>query len=102
MKIKKNDQVKVITGKDKGKTGKVLHILLRTNKAIVEGVNFIKRHTRKTQQDQQGGIVQREAPINISNLKVICSRCSKPTRLGITVLSDGTKSRYCKKCEETL
>ncbi len=102
MKIKKNDQVKVIAGKDKGKTGKVLCVLPSTGKAIVEGVNFIKRHARKTQKDQQGGIVQKEAPINISNIQVICSRCNKPARIGITVLTDGTKSRYCKNCEEIL
>jgi len=102
VKIKKNDQVKVIAGKDKGKTGKVLCVLPSTGKAIVEGVNFIKRHARKTQKDQQGGIVQKEAPINISNIQVICSRCNKPARIGITVLTDGTKSRYCKNCEEIL
>ena len=102
MKIKKNDQVKVLAGKDKGKSGKVLHVFAKSNKAIVEGVNFVKKHTRRTQQDQKGGIVQKEALINISNLQVICTRCSKATRLGFTKLSDGTKSRYCKKCEEIL
>ncbi len=102
MKIKKNDQVRVIAGKDKGKTGKVLCVLPKTAKAIVEGVNFVKRHARKTQKDQQGGIVQKESPINISNIQIICSRCNKPARIGITVLTDGTKSRYCKNCEEIL
>jgi len=100
MKIKKNDQVRVIAGKDKGKAGKVLCVLPRTKKAIVEGINFIKKHARKTQQDQQGGIVQRESPIDISNLMVICARCNKPTRVGFTKLSDGTKTRYCKMCKE--
>lgn len=102
MKFRRNDHVKVIAGRDKGKTGKVLSVLYDEKRAIVEGINFIKRHMRKTQQDQKGGIVQREAPINISNLKVICTRCNKPTRLGISILSDGTKTRHCKKCEETL
>ncbi len=102
MKIRRNDQVKVIAGKDRGKSGKVLRVLPKSKKAIIEGVNFIKRHARKTRQEQQGGIVQKEAPLDISNLEVVCSRCSKPTRVGITVLTDGTKSRYCKKCEEIL
>lgn len=102
MKIIRNDQVRVITGKDKGKSGKVLRVLPKNYKVIVEGINFVKRHTRKTQQDQKGGIVQKEAPIDASNLKIICTRCNKPTRVGITVLSDGTKSRFCKRCEEIL
>ena len=102
MKIKQNDQIKVIAGKDKDKSGKVLRVFPKEKKAIVEGINFVKRHTRKTQQDQKGGVVQREAPISLSNLMVICTRCTKPTRVGITVLTDGTKSRYCKKCEEIL
>ncbi len=102
MRIRRNDQVRVVAGKDKGKTGKVLRVFPKENRVIVEGINFIKRHTRKTQQAQQGGIVRKEAAINISNLKVICPRCNKPTRIGITVLSDGKKSRYCKKCEEIL
>ena len=91
MKIRRNDQVKIIAGKDKGKSGKVLHVLPKSRKAIIEGVNFIKRHTRRTQQDRQGVIVRKEARIASSNLKVICPRCNKPTRVGITVLSDGTK-----------
>jgi len=102
VKIKQNDQIKVIAGKDKDKSGKVLRVFPKEKKAIVEGINFVKRHTRKTQQDQKGGVVQREAPISLSNLMVICTRCTKPTRVGITVLTDGTKSRYCKKCEEIL
>jgi len=102
MKIKRNDQVRVITGKDKSKSGKVLRVLQKNNKVLVEGINFAKRHTRKTQQDQKGGIVQKEAPIDASNLKVICPRCSKPTRIKFTMLTDGVKSRVCKKCEEIL
>lgn len=100
MKVRSSDQVRIIAGKDKGKSGKVLGVLPKRNSVIVEGVNFVKRHTRKTQQDQKGGIVQKEAPLDISNLKIICPRCNKPTRVGTTTLSDGTKSRYCKKCEE--
>jgi large subunit ribosomal protein L24 len=102
MNIRKNDTVKVLAGKDKGKTGKVLKIYPKINKAIVEGVNFIKRHARKTQQNPQGGIVQREALIDISNLMIVCARCNKPARVGFTVLGDGNKARYCKNCKETI
>ncbi|MBN1405612.1 MAG: 50S ribosomal protein L24 [Candidatus Omnitrophica bacterium] len=102
MKIRKNDNVKVMAGKDKGKSGKVLSVLPKKNKALVEGINFVKRHTRKRQQDGQGGIVQKEALIHISNLQLVCPRCAKPTRVGFTILSDGKKSRICKKCEELL
>lgn len=102
MKIKKNDIAKVLGGKDRGKTGKVLKILPSQNKAIVEGVNFLKRHVRKTQKNPQGGAVQKESPINISNLAVICTRCNKPARMGIRALTDGTKVRYCKLCQETI
>ena len=101
MKIRRNDNVRVLAGKDRGKTGKVLKIFPYQDKAIVEGVNFIKRHAKKTQANPQGGVVQKESLINMSNLAVVCSRCSKPTRIGFTVLTDGTKARYCKKCRET-
>ncbi|MFH1868243.1 MAG: 50S ribosomal protein L24 [Candidatus Omnitrophota bacterium] len=101
MKIRKNDNVKVLAGKDKGKTGKVLKIYPVHDKAIVEGVNFVKRHSKKTQGNPQGGIVQKESLINISNLAVVCTRCSKPARIGLTQLSDGVKVRFCKKCRET-
>jgi len=102
MKLKKNDNVKVIAGRDKGKAGKVLKLLPTKNKVIVEGVNFLKRHTRKTQQNPQGGIVQKESPINISNLALLCARCSKVTRIGFSYLSDNSKARHCKKCKETI
>ncbi len=101
-KIKKNDIVVACAGKDRGKKGKVLSVLAREGLAIVEGINFIKRHTRKTREDQQGGIIQREAPIQISNLKFFCNRCNKPTTVGFTVLKDGKKARICKKCREVI
>jgi len=100
--IMKNDAVKVLAGKDKGKTGKVLKIFPVANKAIVQGINFMKKHTRRTRQNEQGGIVQREAPIHISNLGIICKGCSRVTRMGVDVLKDNTKVRYCKKCKEVL
>ena len=100
--IKKNDTVKVIAGKDRGKTGKVLKVYPAKARAIVQGVNFTKKHARRTRQNEQGGIVQREASINIANLTVICKGCNRPTRVGIDVLNDGSKVRYCKKCKEVL
>ena len=100
--IKKNDVVKVLTGKDKGKTGKVLKIYPDRDKAIVQGINFSKKHTRKTQQNEQGGIVQREASINLSNLSVLCKGCDSAARVGVDILKDGSKVRYCKKCKEVL
>lgn len=100
--INKNDTVKVLAGKDKGKTGKVLKLYPDTNRAIVQGVNFSKKHTRKTRQDDQGGIMRREASINASNLAVICKGCNRPTRVGVDILKDGSKVRYCKKCKEVL
>ncbi len=102
MHIKKNDTVKVLAGKDKGKTGKVLKVYPAISKAIVQGVNFTKKHTRKTQKNEQGGIVQREAPVQVSNLAVVCKGCDRPTRVGFDVLKDGSRTRYCKKCKEVL
>jgi large subunit ribosomal protein L24 len=100
--IKKNDTVVVLAGRDKGKTGKVLRVFPKEERAIVEGVNFVKKHVRKTRDDQQGGIIQKESLINLSNLALMCRGCNRPTRIGVKVLADGTKSRYCKKCDEVL
>ena len=100
--IKKNDMVKVLVGKDKGKTGKVLKVFPSSSRAIVQGVNFSKKHTRKSQQNEQGGIIEREATINVSNLAIVCKGCDRATRIGIDILSDKTKVRYCKKCKEVL
>lgn len=101
-KIRKNDTVKVIGGRDRGKTGKVLTVFPKTNRALVEGINFVKKHARKTQQDQQGGIVSKESPIHISNLLLLCKACNKPVKAGFTKLSDGTKARFCKSCKEII
>lgn len=101
--VKKNDQVLVIAGKDRGVRGRVLRVLPSTRRAIVERVNMIKRHTRPNpQKGIQGGIVEREAPIQASNLMVICTSCGKPTRLGRKELKDGRKVRVCKACDATL
>lgn len=101
-KLKRDDIVFIKTGKDKGKTGKVLKIFPREGSAIVEGVNFTKKHRRRTREDQQGGIIKRESPIRLSNLMFYCPRCTRPTRLGVVKMEDGTFSRFCKKCNETI
>ena len=94
--------VKVLAGKDKGKTGKVLKIYPGKDRAIVQGINFSKKHARKTRQDEQGGIVHREASIDLSNLSILCKGCDNGVRVGIDILKDGSKVRYCKKCKEAL
>ncbi len=102
-KIKRNDTVKVIAGRDKNKSGKVLRVFPAEGRALVEGVNFVKKHTRQTRQEQKGGIVQKESAIRISNLALICKNCSKPTRVGWKIMSDGAgKARVCKKCKEII
>ncbi len=100
--IKKEDIVAVIAGKDKGKKGKVLAVFPGVDKALVEGVNFVKKHRRKTQQDQQGGVVQKEMSIHLSNLMLVCKRCNKSVRVGFSVLKDGSKSRICKSCGDMI
>ncbi len=100
--IKKNDTVKVIAGKDKGKSGKVLRLIPKKDRAIVEKINMVKRHMKPSQQSRQGGILEKESPIHISNLMLICSKCTDPTRVGYKTLDDERKVRYCKKCKEVL
>ena len=103
LKLKKNDRVKVTAGKNRGAEGRVLRVLPASGKAIVEGVNFVKRHTRANPQRQvKGGILEKEAPIRIDNLQVICPDCGKPSRMGRKRLEDGTGVRYCKACGGTL
>lgn len=101
-KIKKDDQVEVIAGKDKGRVGTVLLVNPTKNKAIVEKVNIVKRHTKPNPANQEGGIIEKEAFIQISNLKLICPKCSKTVRVGKSVLDDGIKIRICKKCGESV
>jgi large subunit ribosomal protein L24 len=100
--LKKNDKVIVLTGKEKGKIGTVLKVDLEKSRAIVEKINMVKRHTRPGPKSTQGGIIEKEAPIHISNLMMVCSKCAEPTRIGMRILEDGTKSRMCKKCSELL
>jgi large subunit ribosomal protein L24 len=102
LKIKKNDQVVVIAGRDKNARGKVLRVIPATGKAIVERVNLVKKHTKPNPQKQiQGGILEREAPIRLSNLKVICPECGEPARMGWKRLEDGRGVRVCKQCGAT-
>ena len=100
--VKKNDQVLVMTGRDRGARGRVLRVLASEGKAIVERVNMIKRHTRPNpNKGIQGGILEREAPIQIANLKVICPECGKASRVGRRRLDDGRGVRVCKNCGAT-
>lgn len=100
--IKKNDKVKVLSGKEKGRQGKVLKVIKEKGAALVERLNFVKRHTRAGKVGQQGGIIEKEAPIKLSKLMLVCPKCSKPTRTGIRVMDDGSRVRFCKKCSEQL
>ncbi len=107
MKVHKDDQVTVISGNDEGKQGRVLKVFPDTNRVIVEGVNFVKRHTKPNQKQQQGGIITKEAPINVSNVMVVCPKCGATTRVGIKKITDETRGkaervRFCKKCDEML
>jgi large subunit ribosomal protein L24 len=98
--IRKNDNVVVTTGKDRGKRGRVMRIVAEKNRVIVEGVNLIKRHTKPNpQRNVKGGVVEREAGVHASNVQLVCPECGKPTRIGRKVLGDGRKVRICRKCE---
>lgn len=105
MRIRKNDSVMVISGNARGKTGKVLKVFRESDRVIVEGVNIIKRHTRPSQKNPQGGIVQKEATIHASNVMVVCPKCNTPTRTGHKEVSDASSGkrqvmRVCRNCEE--
>ncbi|MHB8842123.1 MAG: 50S ribosomal protein L24 [Candidatus Aquicultor sp.] len=97
--IRKGDRVQVITGKDKGKKGKVLFALPDKNRVVVEGIHMIKRHARPTQKVPQGGIQEREAPIHVSNVQLVCPSCGQPTRVGHRVAETGKKIRTCRSCQ---
>src|SRR5574340_303394 len=101
MRLKKGDMVKVVAGKEKGKTGKILKVIADKNKAVVEKLNFVKRH-QKPDAKGKGGIVEKEGPIHVSNLMFLCSKCDTGARVGHKVLEDGKKVRICSKCHEIL
>ncbi|MBI2890900.1 MAG: 50S ribosomal protein L24 [Nitrospirae bacterium] len=99
--VRKNDTVAVMVGKDRGKTGKVLRVVPKRGRVVVEKVNMVKRHTKATQ-DQPGGIIEKEAPIHVSNVLPYCGRCSRGVRIRHKGLEDGTKVRICAKCGEAI
>jgi len=98
LKIKKGDQVQVLTGKDRGAKGNVTRVLPAAGKVIVDGVNVAKKHQRATKATMQGGIIDKDMPIPVANVALICTSCGKPTRVGYKIDGDGTKVRACKKC----
>jgi len=102
MRIRKGDQVRVVAGNDRGKEGKVLKVFPESNRVIVEKINLIKRHQRRSQNNPQGGIIEKEAPINASNVMLVCPNTKQPTRIGKEILSDGSRARVSKKSGEML
>lgn len=102
MKIRKNDNVAVISGKDRGKKGRVLQVFPEQGRILVEAMNYRKVHRRPTRDNPKGGILQMEGTLSLSNVMLVCPRCGKPTRVGYLFLADGTKQRICKKCREIL
>jgi large subunit ribosomal protein L24 len=102
LKIRKGDTVQVIKGKDSGKKGKVIDVYVAQLRALVEGVNVVKKHKKQTRQDEKGGIISIEKPITISNLMLVCKNCSRPVRVGFSVSKEGEKSRICKACKEVI
>ena len=102
MGINKEDTVYVITGKEKGKKGRVLLVDKGKNRVLVEKVNIIKKHMKPNKKYSQGGIIEKEAPVHISNVMLYCPKCSKPTKVAVTALESGDKHRTCKKCKEVI
>jgi len=100
--VRKGDTVVVIAGKDRGKSGKVLSVFQRERKVTIEKINIIKRHTKPNQQNRQGGILEREAPIHLSNVMIYCATCQKPVRVGSKTMADGSRVRVCKKCQQLI
>ena len=102
MKIRKNDTVLVIAGKDKGKKGKVRFAYPKDQQILVEGINFIKKHSRAKGQARQAGIIDLEAPIHVSNVMLLCDKCNHPARTGFRILEDGRRVRFCRSCQEVI
>jgi large subunit ribosomal protein L24 len=102
MKIRKEDTVLVIAGKDKGKKGKVRFAYPKKQQVLIEGINFIKKHSRAKGTVKQAGIIDLEAPIHISNVMLVCNKCSKPVRVGFEKLEDGRRVRICRSCHEVI
>lgn len=102
MKIAKNDIVEVVAGNDRGKRGKVLKVLPKAGRVVVEGANFIHRHTKPRSQGDQGGIIEKEAPMDVSNVMLVCTKCNKGVRVRTKILVDSTKTRICTQCGEMI
>lgn len=100
--IRKNDSVMVIAGRERGKTGKVLKVMPKANRALIERVNLVKRHARPRGPQQPGGILEKEAAIHLSNLMVMCDKCNAPVRVGRRTQPDGSKARICRRCGQAL
>ncbi|KAB2951406.1 50S ribosomal protein L24 [Heliorestis acidaminivorans] len=98
--VKKGDTVQVVTGKDAGTKGKVIEVIRDKNRVVVEKVNIVKRHTKPTKAMPQGGIMEKESPIDASNVMIYCSKCARPVRIGKKIKDDGNKVRICRKCGE--
>jgi large subunit ribosomal protein L24 len=102
MKIRKDDTVTIIAGKDRGKKGKVRRVIPKEERVVVEGLNMIKRHSRARRAARQAGIIELEAPLHISNVMLLCNKCGKPARVGFRLLADGKKVRICRSCNEVI
>jgi large subunit ribosomal protein L24 len=100
--IRKNDLVEVLSGKEKGKTGKVLRVDPKKDRVLVEKVNFVKRHSRPSGRTRQGGIIQKEAPLHVSNVLLVCPKCNQGKRMGTKTLEDGKKALVCRACGEQM
>ena len=100
--VRKNDTVLILSGENGGKSEKGLKVYPKQNRLIVEGINFGKRHTKATQKKPKGGIVEKEGPVNASNVMVVCGKCGQPTRIGTKIMKDGERIRMCKKCGEMI
>jgi len=100
--IKKNDKVKIVAGKDKGKIGSVLKVIRKNNRVLVENINMVKHHVKPNIKNKQGGIVEKEAPIHLSNVMLMCNKCMSSVRIKIQILEDGNKTRACGKCSEII
>ena len=100
--VRRGDTVAVISGRERGKRGKVLRVIPETGRVIVEKVNMMRKHQRPTQKLRQGGIIEREAALAIANVLLVCARCDQPSRAGIKILGDGRKVRVCRRCGETI
>ncbi len=102
LRIKKGDTAVVMTGKNKGKKGRILSVNPSKERVVIEGINIVKKHTKPNKKYTQGGIIEKEAPVHISNVMLQCPKCNKPARIGNAVLDDGRKLRTCKKCREVI